>query len=50
VAESLQQYIHDLAFKTICGESTSVTPDMVQKWHEETLPQLLDQYQPSVYT
>ena len=35
---------HGLAVKTICGESASVSPEMVQQWHQETLPRLLEQY------
>lgn len=38
---------YGLAFKTICGESATVTPEMVNKWHDETLPRLLERYDPS---
>ena len=37
---------HGLAFKTICDESASVSPEMVQQWHQETLPRLLEQLSP----
>ena len=38
---------HGLALKIICGESASVSPEMVQQWRHETLPRLLEQYNPS---
>ena len=38
---------HGLAFKTIYGESTTVTPEMFDEWHNKTLPQLLERYDPS---
>ena len=37
----------NLAFKTICGESATVSREMVNKWHNETLPHLLERYDPS---
>ena len=32
------KHCHGLVFKTICEESATVTPEMVDKWHHETLP------------
>ena len=39
--------MHALAFKSVCDESATVTPEMVDKWLHETLPHLLEQYDPS---
>ena len=33
---------HSLVFKTICGESASVTPSMIDKWFVDTLPTVSD--------
>ena len=37
---------HGLVFKTICGESASVTPSMTDKWFVDTLPTLIAHYEP----
>ena len=34
---------HGMVFKNVCGKSMTVT----EKWYQETLPLLLDQYEPS---
>ena len=31
---------HGLAFKSVCSESATVTPEIVDKWLHETLPHL----------
>ena len=33
-----------LIYKTICGESASVTPEMTREWRSNTLPTLLTRY------
>ena len=38
---------HCLAFESVCGESATVTPEKMDKWLHETLPHLLEQYDPS---
>jgi transposase-like protein len=35
-----------LIYKTICGESASVTPEMTSEWRNDTLPSLLQGYSP----
>ena len=35
-----------LIYKTICGESASVTPEMTSKWRNNVLPALLERYSP----
>ena len=37
---------HGLVFKTICGESASVSPALTEKWFKERLPALLQRYKP----
>ena len=36
---------NNVTFKTICGESNSVTPEMVNAWSETSLPTLLYNYE-----
>jgi hypothetical protein len=33
-----------LVYKSICGESASVTPEMTSEWMHNTLPSLLEKY------
>ena len=35
---------NDISFKTVSGESKSVTPEMVNAWSEMSLPTLLSKY------
>ena len=35
---------HNISFKTVSGESKSVTPEMVNAWSEMSLPTLLSNY------
>ena len=38
---------HGMVFKNVCGESATVSSEMTEKWYQETLPLLLDRYEPS---